>query len=77
MEVVLIMDIRYVTTGTWDDYCHGRHMTIGIGLVMIVVMGVVTFTGMVVVMIICNIVGMLFLGVEVVMKFHRTCKDYQ
>ena len=25
MEAVLIMYIRYVTTGTWDDYCHGSH----------------------------------------------------
>ena len=23
MEAVLIMDIRYATTRTWDDYCHG------------------------------------------------------
>ena len=64
MEAVLIMDIRYVTTALGMIIAMGVIMTIGIGLVMIIVMGGVTFTGMVVVLIICIVVGMLFLGVD-------------
>ena len=56
-EVMSIMDIRCVTTALGMIIAMGVIMTIGIGLVMIIVIGGITFTGMVVVLIISIVAG--------------------